>query len=181
MAHATGAGDYDYDDSHDLSAGCQYLDMQSSDTADPSSTPNSAQPPGLAGADGGRGPVSAPASAPGSAVAATTAPVQAPAPSAYMETDTSSISTPSYSARAPASGMALGNAASAYSARAAGLSGVSAERPGQGNLLCRPIAAKRDSPSGMSSRSTKAFIAIGVVIPVCALFVLMLCCYSSVR
>ncbi|CAL5228155.1 g11235 [Coccomyxa viridis] len=69
------AGDYDYDDGHDLPIGCQYLDEQPSNQPSSNST-SPAAVSGLAGA-GVSGYVSAPASSPSSAVAATAAPVQA--------------------------------------------------------------------------------------------------------
>ena len=170
----TNAGDYDYEDSHELPAGCQYMDMQSSDNSEYSSDSHTAQPPRLADADNSSGHGSAPANAPGSAVAAAEAPVQAPAPSAYMGRVTISSVSPKHSAPTPAPDTAPRNATAP--AQAAALSDASAGRPGQGNLLCQPIAARGDAPSGMS-RGTK--IAIAVLVPVSVLVLLICCCGLS--
>ena len=133
----TNAGDYDYEDSHELPAGCQYMDMQSSDNSEYSSDSHTAQPPRLADADNSSGHGSAPANAPGSAVAAAEAPVQAPAPSAYMGRVTISSVSPKHSAPTPAPDTAPRNATAP--AQAAALSDASAGRPGQGNLLSLPL------------------------------------------
>ncbi len=171
-----GAGDYDYDDDHNLPAGCQYLDPQSSETIDTSSSSASAQAPGPAAADGS-GHVSAPAPAPGSAVAAEAAPVQATPPSANTGRRAVLSVSPSYLAPAPAPGMAPGDATSANATGSAAQSGGTADMQGQGNLLCRPIAAKEDAPPGMS-RNTKIIIA--VVVPVGVMLVVF-CIWCACR
>ena len=176
LSHVVGAGDYDYDDEHNLPAGCQYLDPQSSETIDTSSNSASAQAPGPAGADGS-GHVSAPAPAPGSAAASAAAPVQATPPSANAGRRAVLSVSPSRFAPAPAPGMAPGNATSANATGGAAQSGGTADMQGQGNLLCRPIAAKEDAPSGMS-RNTK--IIIGVVVPVGVLLVVF-CIWCACR
>ena len=163
-----GAGYYDYDDDHDLPTGCQYMDPQSSETDDTSSNFTSAQAPGPAGADGS-GHVSTPASAPGSAVAAKSAPVSATAPNAYTGRRAVLSVSPSYRAPAPAPGMSPGNVTSASATGSAALSGNSTDTQGQGNLVCRPIAAKEDAPSGLS----KKMIAVIVVVVVVGVFMLV--------
>ena len=105
VSDMVGAGDYDYDDDHDLPAGCQYMDPQSFETDDASSEVTSAQAPGPAGADVS-GHVSTPASAPGSAVNAKSAPGQATAPSAYTGRRAVLSASPTYTAPAPAPGIA---------------------------------------------------------------------------
>ena len=147
--------------------------MQSSDRAELSNESHSAQPPSQIGADDGSGHISAPASAPGSAVAAATAPAQAPALSAYMGRGAVSSLSTRYTASAPAPDIAPGNVTALSPAPAAALGGANAERPGRGNLLCRPIAARGDTPSGLSRA---AMISIAVLVPVSVVLLLIVCC-----
>lgn len=121
---ATGAGDYDYEDSHGLPAGCQYLTAQSSDIT----------------------PAGAPAPARSGAMPAGMAPVQAPPPSAYTGRRALLSVSPSYLAPAPAPEQSSRDIQIAPAAQDAS-SSSSATQPGLYSLLCRPIAAKMDAPS----------------------------------
>ena len=148
-AHPTrsGAGDYDYEDGHDLPAGCQKLDSQSS-----------AQPPNLADH------VSAPASGPGSAVAAATAPFQASAPGAYMDMDADISDRLSSTAPAPApdAGIAFAMLHGSNTAR-------------QINLLCKPIAAQGD-PSGLSQEDKFTIGLVVGILGTMAIFAICIAC-----
>ena len=169
-----GAGDYDFDDSDDLPAGCRYLDWQPPDTISGSAA-LSALRPGLA-ANGANVSVfrSAPASAPSSAVDGTAAPVQTPAAAAHTSKGAHTSATPSsYIAPAPAPARSPRNATLELAKQAALQSGMSFGREGLVKLLCKPIAAKRDPPSHMS-KAVDLGLGLGLGIPA-AVFLMLVC------
>ena len=169
-----GAGEYDYDDSDDLPAGCQYVDWQSSDTVNSNSSTPSAVWSTLtsSGANG-----SARASAPGSALGATAAPIQAEAQGAYSSKGAPSSATSSYGAPALAPDKSPRNATLASLKQAALQSGINLGRQGFVKMLCKPIAARGDPPHRMS-KSDKVFLGVCVSIPVT---ILIIGCVAVVR
>ena len=116
----TYAGDYDYEDGHNVPAGCQYL-VSSSEQLDLG------------------GNVSAPVPAFSNTVAAETVPLQAPAPS----THTTNIGF-HYNASAPALMRTPSNSIAKFAAQAAGLNSTTLASQAQVKLLCKPVAAKGD-------------------------------------
>ena len=174
-SHVSGAGEYDYDDSEDLPAGCQYVYWQPSDRVNSSNTNLSALGPSLAASAANVSVfLSAPAPAPNTAVGAATAPVQTPAPGAYAGkgAHTRAILS-SYAAPAPAPGRSPRTATLEAAKQNALLSAMGYGREGLVKMLCKPIAAKRDPPSHMS-KAVKLGLGLGLGIPA-ALFLILVC------
>ena len=163
----TGAADYDYEDNHYLPAGCQYVGPDPSNTAyqkinRPTAT---AQPPIAAGAYGS-GNVSAPAPGRSTAMPAAMAPAQDSAPGAYTGRRAILSVSPSYLAPAPAPERSSRDVQSASAVQDTSKSS-SGTQPGLFSLLCKPIAAKKDTPSDSSATSNDntSLIVLCTVLP----------------
>ena len=160
-----GAGDYDYEDSHYLPAGCQYnnvsdLELQTLVRQKLRRT-EIAQAPSIASAYGS-GDVGAPAPARSSAMPAAMAPAQAPAPGAYTGRRAILSTNPTYLAPAPAPEHSSRGSQRAPAMQNASLSS-NGDRPGLVSLVCKPIAAKTDSLSDTSSDNTLLIVLVTVI------------------
>ena len=164
MVYVAGAGGYDYEDDHELPAGCEYSDSNLSEAleaiqriARSSRLSITAQPPSLTGAHG-------------SAMPAATAPVQAPAPGPYTGKSSGAIIRPGYIAPAPAPDRCPRNVEIALASQDASPSSSSAQLQGRprATLLCKPIAAAKVDPwAPPDANSYKTTIIIlSIVIPV---------------
>lgn len=147
------AGDYDYEDGHDMPAGCQYM--------------VSPPQPDLASA-GVRSNVSAPVPASGSAVVAKTVPLEASAPG------TQTVNTYfNHNASAPAPMRAPRSSTASFVAQEAALKGTRVGSQAETKLLCKPIAARGD-PRHLSDDQV-AFIIFGAF---AGTGLLIICCIS---
>ena len=151
--HVIGAGDYDYDDCHDVPAGCQFQAAPLQEST-------------LSGA-GANSHVVAPAPVPSKAAIAEAVPLQSPAPAMHVSGGTND----SYIAPAPAPERAPGNGTLVIATQAAALDTADNDKPAQGKLLCKPIAA-RGEPARPLSTAAVAGIAVGAAV---ALLILMCC------
>lgn len=174
MSHVTGVGDYDYDDSHELPAGCQGLDVQTSESLGSTNNSVSVQQAALAGASVS-GHVSAPAPAHHPAAMA---PVQASAPGTNTGRRGAISTAPGYTApaSAPAGSPRDANVTSATLDALQSRSDV--QQPGQVRLLCKPIAARGDQTSHTSTTRI-LYVVLDLTVSIMLIVLLLLTlCYS---
>ena len=154
-------GDYDYDDRHNLPAGCHFQAAPLQESA-------------LAGTSV-NGHAGAPAPTPSSVVIAEAAPLQTIAPPMPHDVAGDTDST-SYLAPAPAPEGAFWNGTLVTATQAAVLSAATDGDLAQGKIFCKPIAA-RGEPARPLSTAEIAGIAVAAVVAM----LILICCVCRPR